>query len=47
MRLLDVERKSTNMGSLLTRVYTAFNPPTVDKEPGAIRFGILGAARTA
>ncbi|KAK7738313.1 hypothetical protein SLS53_006121 [Cytospora paraplurivora] len=35
------------MGSLLTRVYTAFNPPTVEKESGAIRFGILGAARTA
>lgn len=47
LRLLDVDRTSTNMGSLLSRVYTAFSPPTVEKEPDAIRFGILGAARTA
>ncbi|KAJ2975577.1 hypothetical protein NUW58_g8310 [Xylaria curta] len=32
------------MGSIISRVYWAFAPPEVEKQPDAIRFGILGAA---
>ncbi|CZR56600.1 related to Oxidoreductase [Phialocephala subalpina] len=35
------------MLSLVSRVWTAFDPPTVQKKSDAIRFGILGAAKTA
>ncbi|EXJ89100.1 hypothetical protein A1O3_02164 [Capronia epimyces CBS 606.96] len=35
------------MAALLSRVYTAFSPPTVEKKSDAIKIGILGAARTA
>lgn len=31
----------------LTRVWTAFNPPTVEKRSDALKFGILGAANSA
>ncbi|KAI0469847.1 putative oxidoreductase [Xylariaceae sp. FL0804] len=35
------------MGSLLSRVYTAFSPAAVEKKSDAIRVGILGAAKIA
>ncbi|KAH6655752.1 putative oxidoreductase [Truncatella angustata] len=35
------------MYALLSRIYTAFNPPKVEKADGAIRFGVLGAAKIA
>ncbi|KAF2258394.1 putative oxidoreductase [Lojkania enalia] len=31
----------------LKRVYWAFNPPTVEKSSGALKFGIIGAANSA
>ena len=44
---LPAENEYNKMASLLFRVFTAFSPPTVEKKSDAIRFGILGAARTA
>ncbi|KAJ5669869.1 oxidoreductase [Penicillium macrosclerotiorum] len=35
------------MISLIGRVYTAFNPQTVEKKSNAIRIGVLGAAKIA
>ncbi|KXX75966.1 D-xylose 1-dehydrogenase (NADP(+)) 2 [Madurella mycetomatis] len=35
------------MFTLLNRVITAFGPPVAEKKEGAIRFGILGAAKIA
>jgi hypothetical protein len=32
------------MFALLNRIYTAFSPPVAEKKPGAIKFGVLGAA---
>ena len=31
----------------LTRVWKAFNPPTLEKRKDALKFGILGAANSA
>jgi hypothetical protein len=35
------------MISTVTRLFTAFGPPIVEKKDNAIRFGILGAAKIA
>jgi hypothetical protein len=35
------------MLTLLNRVFTSFDPPKAEKKDGAIRFGILGAAKIA
>lgn len=35
------------MFTLLNRVFTAFGPPAAEKKEGAIKFGILGAAKIA
>ena len=32
---------------MVSRITTAFNPPVTDKNSGAIKFGILGAAKIA
>lgn len=31
----------------LKRIYTAFNPPAVEKRSDALKFGIIGAANSA
>ncbi|KAJ5287255.1 Oxidoreductase N-terminal [Penicillium angulare] len=35
------------MASTIMRIFTAFGPPKAEKQSGAIRFGILGAAQIA
>ncbi|KAH8701827.1 putative oxidoreductase [Talaromyces proteolyticus] len=35
------------MASTVSRVFTAFGPPTIEKKSDAIKFGILGAAKIA